>query len=85
MKYKFDKDIPIPETGRSTESREVHKALDAMEVGDSIEFCLDSSFKSGALYSKEGQRFDAIARRRGIKLTSRRDYEKKKIRYWRAE
>jgi len=64
----------------------LNDALDVMEVGDSIEFPLDSRRKNSySSYSKEGASFYAVARRRGIKLTSRRNSDANTVRYWRVE
>ena len=86
MELKIDKGIPVPTMlPRQQKTVEIHAALDAMEVGDSIEFCLDIANKKGQMYSQLGRRFGAVARRRGIKCKTRTDLETQKIRYWRVE
>ena len=87
MGLKIDKGIPISEKGSGYyKTRAIHAALDVMEVGDSIEFPLDSKRKNNySSYSKEGVRFYAIANTRGIKLTSRRNSDANTVRYWRVE
>ena len=84
---KVDKGIPLPEKGNGYyKTRAIHDALDIMEVGDSIEFPLDSKRKNSySSHSKEGVRFYTIANNRGIKLTSRRNNEANTVRYWRVE
>lgn len=87
MKPKIDKGIPFPKKGNGYyKTRAIHDALDVMEVGDSIEFPLDSKRKNSySSYSKEGARFWTIANARGIKLSSRRNNEANTVRYWRVE
>jgi hypothetical protein len=86
MGLKIDKGIPVPTMlPHQRRTVEIHAALNAMEVGDSVEFCLDTANKKGQMYSQEGSRFVAVARRRGIKLTSRRNSEANTVRYWRVE
>ena len=77
MGLKIDKGIPLPEKGNGYyKTRAIHDALDIMEVGDSIEFPLDSKRKNSySSYSKEGVRFYTIANNRGIKLASRRNID----------
>ena len=84
---KIDKGIPLPEKGNGYyKTRAIHAALDVMEVGDSIEFPLDSKRKNSySSHSKEGVRFYTIANNRGIKLASRRNSEANTVRYWRVE
>lgn len=87
MGFKIDKGVPLPEKGSGYyKTRAIHDALDVMEVGDSIEFSLDAKRKNSySSYSKEGNRFYAIANTRGIKLTARRNSEANTVRYWRVE
>tara|TARA_R100001510_G_C7459854_1_gene80853 strand:+ start:120 stop:416 length:297 start_codon:yes stop_codon:yes gene_type:complete len=86
-KLKIDKSIPIPEKGSGMyKTKGFNDALDIMEVGDSVEFPLDAKRKNGySSFSKEGASFYAVARRRGIKLLSRRDNDTGTVRYWRVE
>tara|TARA_R100001163_G_C4993000_1_gene144910 strand:- start:406 stop:669 length:264 start_codon:yes stop_codon:yes gene_type:complete len=87
VELKIDKGIPFPEKGTGYhKTKYIHDALDVMEVGDSIEFPLDSKRKgSYSSYSKEGNGFYMIAKSRGIKLASRRNSEANTVRYWRVE
>lgn len=86
MGLKIDKGIPIPTMlPHQRRTIEIHTALDAMEVGDSVEFCLDTVTKKGQMYSRLGRRFGSVARRRGINYKTRTDLETQTIRYWRVE
>lgn len=85
-KLKIDKGIPFPEKSRGYhKTKYIHDALDAMEVGDSIEFSVDAKRKSGQNFSKEGERFYAAARHRGVRLRSRLNVDANTVRYWRVE
>jgi len=86
MGLKIDKGIPFPEISRGRQkTKYIHDALDVMEVGDSIEFPLDSKRKSGQNFSKEGERFHAAARHRKVRLRSRSNSEANTVSGWGVE
>jgi len=85
-KLKIDKGIPFPEKSRGYhKTKYIHDALDVMEVGDSIEFSVDAKRRGNQLFSKEGERFYAVARNRGIRLSTRLSNDRDTVRYWRVE
>jgi hypothetical protein len=84
---KIDKGMPIPESRshmRSPRHQEFQDILSVMEIGDSVEFVVDTIWK-GQRYSKEGNVFKAIARKQGMKIAQRTSEDKSAIRYWRVE
>jgi hypothetical protein len=62
MKYKIDKNIPLPETPTRATAAENYKTLLAMEAGDSIFFPHLKNLQVS-------NRFYNVARRRGMKIT----------------
>lgn len=84
---KIDKDVPIPRRSNGdAKMQEINDALDVIEVGDSIEFALDTKSNNDfTARSREGARFNSAAKRRGFKIISRRNSATKTIRYWRVE
>ena len=84
---KIDKGIPIPESRshmRSPRHQEFQDILSVMEIGDSVEFPVDT-ISDGQRYSKEGNVFKAIARNQGMKIAQRTNKDKSAIRMWRVE
>ena len=84
---KIDKGIPIPESRshmRSPRHQEFQDILSVMEIGDSVEFVVDTIWK-GQRYSKEGNVFKAMARKQGINISQRMSEDRSAIRMWRVE
>ena len=84
---KIDKGIPIPESRshmRTPRHQEFQDILSVMEIGDSVEFAVDTIWK-GQRYSKEGNVFKAIARKQGINIAQRMSEDRSAIRMWRVE
>ena len=85
-RLKIDKGIPFPEKSKGYhKTKYIHDVLDVMEVGDSVEFPVDAKRRRGQLFSREGERFYAVARHRGIKLRIRLSNDANTVRYWRVE
>ena len=89
---KIDKGIPIPESRshmRTPRHQEFQDILSVMEIGDSVEFAVDTIWGEGSnkahRYSKEGNVFKAIARKQGVKIAQRTSEDKGAIRMWRVE
>ena len=84
---KIDKGIPIPESRshmRTPRHQEFQDILSVMEIGDSVEFAVDTIWK-GQRYSKEGNVFKAMARKQGINISQRMSEDRSAIRMWRVE
>ena len=88
---KIDKGIPIPESRshmRTPRHQEFQDILSVMEIGDSVEFAVDTIWGEGnkaQRYSKEGNVFKAIARKQGINISQRMSEDRSAIRMWRGE
>ena len=84
---KIDKGIPISGKRshmRSPRHQEFQDILSVMEIGDSVEFPVET-ISAGQRYSKEGNVFKAIARNQGMKIAQRTNKDKSAIRYWRVK
>tara|TARA_A100001515_G_scaffold145071_1_gene151750 strand:- start:166 stop:426 length:261 start_codon:yes stop_codon:yes gene_type:complete len=84
---KIDKGIPIPESRshmRTPRHQEFQDILGVMEIGDSVEFGVDTIWK-GQRYSKEGNVFKAMARKQGINISQRMSEDRSAIRMWRVK
>ena len=89
---KIDKGIPIPKSRshmRSPRHQEFQDILGVMEIGDSVEFAVDTIWGEGSnkahRYSKEGNVFKAMARKQGINISQRMIEDRSAIRMWRVE
>tara|TARA_B100000519_G_scaffold47808_1_gene38403 strand:- start:900 stop:1172 length:273 start_codon:yes stop_codon:yes gene_type:complete len=88
---KIDKGIPMPENRshmRTPRHQEFQDVLNVMEIGDSVEFAVDTIWGEGnkaQRYSKEGNVFKAMARKQGVKIAQRTSEDKGAIRMWRVE
>lgn len=81
---KIDKGVPLPEKRNQLKTDHLHATLDVMEIGDSVEFSIDTMDSDNQPISVQGRRFAAAARGRGFKMTRRLGRDRSTVRYWRV-
>lgn len=85
MSIKIDKNIPIPRkrSGRPRKYPNFRVILREMEIGDSIEFSVDSEYR-GQLKSAAAKQMCRAAAAEGFKTAQRVSKDRKTLRVWRT-